>query len=116
MFSELAHYPKGFQRDSRIKREPKNLPLDAAEHERLRREAAERTVVQPMEDMVSGANRHKFVRAPLASSNSSSSSSSLSNNNKNTTKIQQQIFNMNAHLFFAFTSASAEISSWQAAV
>ena len=86
MFSELAHYPKGFQRDSRIKREPKNLPLDAAEHERLRREAAERTVVQPMEDMVSGANRHKFVRAPLASSNSSSSSSSLSNNNKNTTK------------------------------
>ena len=35
---------------------------------------------------------------------------------QNTKKIQQQISNMNAHMFFAFTSASAEISSWQAAV
>jgi hypothetical protein len=36
--------------------------------------------------------------------------------NKTHQKIQQQIFNMNAHSFVAFTSASAEISSWQAAV
>ena len=38
--------------------------------------------------------------------------------NKNTMQqnIQQQILNMNAHISVAFTSASAEISSWQAAV
>ncbi len=35
---------------------------------------------------------------------------------QNTTKIQQQTFNINAHRSVAFTSASAEISSWQAAV
>jgi len=81
MFSELAHYPKGFHKDSRIKREPRNLPLDASEHERLRREAAERAVAQPMEDMVSGANRHKFVRAPLAPS-----AASLPANSKSATK------------------------------
>jgi hypothetical protein len=35
---------------------------------------------------------------------------------QNTTKIQQQILYTNAHLPFAFTSAWAEISSWQTAV
>jgi hypothetical protein len=34
----------------------------------------------------------------------------------NTTQNQQQILNMNAHPSVAFTSALAEISSWQAAV
>ena len=38
------------------------------------------------------------------------------NGKKNTTKIQQRNLNMNAHRSDAFTSASAEISSWQAAV
>lgn len=80
MFSELAHYPKGFQRDSRIKREPRNLPLDAAEHERLRKEAAEQVVAQPMEDLVSGANRHKFVRAPLAAASSLHSKKAMASN------------------------------------
>jgi hypothetical protein len=38
------------------------------------------------------------------------------NEKHNTTNIEQTFLNMNAHRIVAFTSASAEISSWQAAV